>query len=125
MSFKRIELNKLKQSHCVSFETIERQNFKKEFLKEGYKPRKGVITVGFDNKILNGNNRFCLLLQKFGGDYKIIVKKKFITFNILRIIAVIMLPIIFIKHMFINYNEDDPKRNGLLNHRIIKKRNKK
>ena len=75
MRFKRIELKKIKQSHCVTLETTERKIFEDEFLKEGYKPRKGIITVGFDNKILNGNNRYCLLLQKFGGDYKIIVKK--------------------------------------------------
>ena len=100
MSYKRIKLKKIKQGHCVSLETPKRQKFAEDFYNEGYQPRKGVIIVGFDNKILNGNNRYCLLLQKFGGEHKIIVKKKYISFGIIRILGIIMLPFIMIKKMY-------------------------
>jgi hypothetical protein len=96
MGYKRIKLKKIKQSHCVDFINKDRKDFENKFLNEGYIPRKGLITVGLDNKIVNGNHRYCLLLQKYGQEHTIVVKKSNsfydVGFAITTIITILILP---------------------------------
>jgi hypothetical protein len=96
MGYKRIKLKKIKQSHCIDFRNKDRKDFANKFLNEGYIPRKGLITVGLDNKIINGNHRYCLLLQKYGQEHIIVVKKNNSLYDvgsaITTIIAIIILP---------------------------------
>lgn len=98
MSYKRIKLKDIKQSNCVDYK-YSRKKLSETFISEGYKPKKGIITIGLDNKIINGNHRYCLLLEKYGKDYVIVVRKISITYGILYLIAnlisIILLPIIF------------------------------
>ena len=96
MGYKRIKLKKIKQSHCVDFRNKDRKDFANKFLNEGYIPRKGLITVGLDNKIINGNHRYCLLLQKYGEEHTIVVKKSNSLYDvgsaITSVIAILILP---------------------------------
>jgi hypothetical protein len=96
MGYKRIKLKKIKQSHCVDFRNKDRKDFVNKFLNEGYIPRKGLITVGLDNKIINGNHRYCLLLQKYGEEHTIVVKKNNSLYDvgsaITSVIAILILP---------------------------------
>ena len=96
IKFKRLKLKEIKQSKCVDFTNEKRKKFGVNFLKEGYKPRLGMISVGLDNKIINGNHRYCLLLQKYGENHTIIVQKttSFYDLNefITRIFIILALP---------------------------------
>jgi hypothetical protein len=96
MVYKRIKLKDIKQSHCVDFINLDRKDFINKFLNEGYIPKKGLITVGLDNKIINGNHRYCLLLQKYGEEHTIVVKKinsiYDVDYVITTIIAILILP---------------------------------
>lgn len=99
MPYKRIKLKDIKQSHRVKFETNERKKFKKNFLDEGYKPRKGVIVIGLNNKILNGNHRYKLLLEKNGGEHKIIVEKYYLPYILTALFSFIVLSLLFPFHI--------------------------
>jgi hypothetical protein len=102
--YKRVKLKKISQSHCTDFKKKDRQKFSSIFLREGYIPKKGLITIGIDNKIINGNHRYCLLLQKFGENHTIIVRKvcNFYSFISLvtTLIAVLLLPFQLIVEIF-------------------------
>jgi hypothetical protein len=98
MPYKIIKLKDIKQSNCVLYEK-NRKELSDTFLKEGYDTKKGIIIIGIDNKIINGNHRYCLLLEKYGEEHEIVVHKIFITYDIINIItttiAIMFLPIIF------------------------------
>ena len=102
--YKRIKLKKLKQSHCVNFIKPEKKEFAKIFLNEGYIPKKELIVIGIDNKILNGNHRYCLLLQKFGENHTIIVKKVYTFYDLIsfgtNLITILFLPLILLGELF-------------------------
>jgi len=99
MPYKRIKLKDIKQSHGVKFETNERRKFKKNFLDEGYKPRKGVIVIGLNNKILNGNHRYKLLLEKNGGEHTIIVEKYYLPYILTALFSLTVLSLLFPFHI--------------------------
>ena len=94
MSYVRIKLKDIKQSNCVEY-VKDRKELEDNFISEGYNIRKGSITVDSRNKIINGNHRYCLLLEEYGEDHTIIVKKRAITFGIIKFIFIILLIIIF------------------------------
>ena len=104
--YKRIKLKDIKQSNCVDYKS-SRKKLSETFISEGYNPRIGFISVGLDNKILNGNHRYCLLLKKYGGEHSIIVRKKMITYGVINFITtlvfLILLPIIFPYYMIKDY----------------------
>ena len=106
MGYKRIKLKDIKQSNCVDYKS-SRKKLSETFISEGYNPRIGFISVGLDNKILNGNHRYCLLLKKYGGEHIIIVRKKMITYGVINFITTlvffILLPIIFPYYMIKDY----------------------
>jgi len=106
--YKRIKLKHIKQSHCANFESEDRQELIKKIYKEGYIPRKGLISVGIDNRITNGNHRYCLLLEQYGEEHTIIVKKSktlyhwnYIKFTL---IAILILPF-YLPYYFIKENK--------------------
>ena len=94
MSYIRIKLKDLKQSNCVEYDG-KKKNLADMFISQGYDVRKGAITVGLDNKIINGNHRQCLLLEEYGGEHVVVVKKKFITYNILKFTFIVLFVIFF------------------------------
>ena len=94
MKYKKIKLKDIKQSNCVKY-TTSRKELSETFISQGYDAKKGIITIGLDNKIINGNHRYCLLLQEYGGDHKIEVKQRFITYNIFKFFYIISIIIIF------------------------------
>jgi hypothetical protein len=106
--YKRIKLKNIKQSHCVNFEDTEKQDLVKKISKEGYVPKKGLIAVGIDNKITNGNHRYCLLLEKYGEEHTIIVRKNYTLYDIvytqITIITILILPF-YLPYYFIKKNK--------------------
>ena len=94
MRYKIIKLKDIKQSNCVKY-TKSRKELSENFISEGYDVKKGIIIIDINNKILNGNHRYCLLLQEYGGDHKIEVKQRFITYNIFKFFYIISIVIIF------------------------------
>lgn len=101
MKLKRLKLKDIKTSHCVSYEN-KRKLLEKNFISEGYKPNKGLISIGMDYKILDGHHRYCLLLKEYGGEHEIIVAKRnqtyFINNLILTFLAIFLLPFYFINN---------------------------
>jgi len=98
MAQKKVKLKDIKQTNCVSYEK-DRKKLSETFIKEGYDIEKGIIRISIDNKIINGNHRYCLLLQEYGGEHIIVVDKIFLTYGIVTIIKIIVLillsPILF------------------------------
>jgi hypothetical protein len=106
MAHKKIKLKDIKQSNCVLYEK-SRKELRDTFIKKGYNIEKGIIKIGADNKIINGNHRYCLLLQKYGEEHEIVVNKIFITYDIINIItttiSILLLPIIFPYYVIKDY----------------------
>ena len=75
MAHEKIKLKDIEQTNCVSYERKDRKKLRKTFLKEGYNIKKDIIRISIDNKILNGNHRYCLLLKKYGEEREIVVDK--------------------------------------------------
>jgi hypothetical protein len=75
MAQEKIKLKDIEQTNCVSYERKDRKKLRKTFLKEGYNIKKDIIRISIDNKILNGNHRYCLLLKKYGEEREIVVDK--------------------------------------------------
>jgi hypothetical protein len=48
----------------------------KEEIIRSYNARKGIITISKDNEILDGNHRYYILIEHYGGEHEVIVKKK-------------------------------------------------
>ncbi len=98
MAHKKVKLKDIKQTNCVSYEKSRKQ-LRHTFIQERYDIKKGIIRVGVDNKIINGNHRYCLLLEEYGGEYEIMVDKILITYGVINmimtIISILLLPIIF------------------------------
>jgi hypothetical protein len=94
MSYVRIKLKDIKQSNCVEY-IKKRKELEDNFILQGYDVRKDSIIVGSDNKIINGNHRYCLLLEEYGENHTIIVRKKIITYDIIKFIFIILFIIFF------------------------------
>lgn len=107
--YKRMKLKNIKQSHCVIFEDEEKRDLVKKISEEGYNPRKGLIAVGLDNKITNGNHRYCLLLEKYGEEHTIIVRKNYTLYDIvytqITIITILILPFYLPYYFIKNYKK--------------------
>jgi hypothetical protein len=116
MAHKKIKLKDIKQSNCVLYEK-SRKELRDTFIKEGYDIKKETIKIGADNKIINGNHRYCLLLEEYGEEHEIVVDKIFITYGIINIItttiSILLLPIIFPYYLIKDYykNKNEFKRN--------------
>ena len=52
MKYKKIKLKDIKQSNCVKY-TTSRKELSETFISQGYDTKKGIITIGLDNKIIN------------------------------------------------------------------------
>jgi hypothetical protein len=112
MSYKRVKLKELKQSHCVDY-SKNRKELGDNFILEGYIPKKGIISIGSDYKIINGNHRYCLLLKKYGEDHKIIVCKRFVTYGVINTIttsiSILLLPLVIPYLAIKNYKKRNKK----------------
>lgn len=99
MKYKRIKLKDIKQSHSVEFKKNERKQFAKNFLSEGYKPKKSTIIVGFNNKIIDGNHRYTLLIKNYGGEHTVVVKKTYMPYPLHVASSIIVISLLFLFHI--------------------------
>lgn len=78
-----------------------------------YDTSKGIISVSKDNKILDGNHRYTILINHYGGEYEIeVIKRPFGRWFYLTrtfLVVLILLPI-FITYVIIYTIKE--KRNG-------------
>lgn len=95
---------KLKDIIPANFDNLKwgkKQMTKLESVSGGYDTDKGYIRIFKDNYVLDGNHRYKLLLEKFGGDYEITVKqlpftRKFhsrMVVTLFLLICILLLPI--------------------------------
>ena len=71
---KRVKLKDLEPRRGVKW--TKRQLGLKDEIIRSYNSRKGVITISKDNEILDGNHRYYILIEHYGGEHKVIVKQK-------------------------------------------------
>jgi len=71
---RRVKLKDLKP--CGKVKWTSKQLAMKSEIISSYSARKGVITISKDNEILDGNHRYYILIEHYGGEHEIIVKKK-------------------------------------------------
>ncbi len=69
-----IKLKELKAVNGLDW-TNEQLDMKEEII-SNYDPKKGIIKISKDNKILDGNHRYFILIRHYGGEYEIEVDKK-------------------------------------------------
>ena len=70
----RVKLKDLKPRREVKW-TSKQLAMKSEIIRS-YNPRKGIITISKDNEVLDGNHRYYILIEHYGGEHKVIVKQK-------------------------------------------------
>jgi hypothetical protein len=100
---RRVKLKDLKPRREVKW--TSRQLAMKPEIISSYNARKGIITISKDNEILDGNHRYYILIEHYGGEHEVIVKKKQFgrTFYVIRawirfiILSPILIPIIIYK----------------------------
>lgn len=72
-------------------------------IENNYDPRKGIITISLSNKIFDGRHRFLILLNKFGNEHKVIVRKIFFSKRVYIILIWLLIPILYpLSFMFKN-----------------------
>jgi len=71
---KRIKLKELKPRPNLKW-TKEQLAMKPEII-QSYNPRIGIIVITKDNKILDGNHRYHILIEHYGGEHEVIVKQR-------------------------------------------------
>lgn len=99
----RVKLKDLKPRKEVKW-TSKQVAMKPEII-SSYNVRKGVITISKDNEVLDGNHRYYILIEHYGGEHEVIVKKKRFgrTFYAIRawiifiLLSPILIPIIIYK----------------------------
>jgi hypothetical protein len=76
-----IEKIKLKDIKRVQRINEGKKNaFRKLMVEKGYNYRKGHIIISKDNKIIDGNHRYQACLEIFGGNAKINVRRRNISY---------------------------------------------
>lgn len=79
---------------------------------KSYDVKKGYIKISSDNKLLDGNHRYLILLNHYGGEHEIIVKQiglkriylnliMFILLPITLAIAIVLHLLVYIKRLFV------------------------
>ena len=95
VKLKRVKLKDIETPKCLNW-SKEQINMTQE-IEDDYNPRKGIISISLTNKIFDGNHRFLILLNKFGGEHKIVVRKIYfsrkIYFTIILLLVPVLLPI--------------------------------
>lgn len=70
----KVKLKDLKKVNGVKW-TNKQLDMKVDIL-NGYDSNKGIITISKDYKILDGNHRYLILIEHYGGEHEIEVKQK-------------------------------------------------
>ena len=84
----RIKLNDLTPDSHIGW-SQEQLDMKQEII-DNYNPRIGHISISTNYKICNGNHRYTILLEHYGGEHIIIVKKQIYTRRMYNIFSVII-----------------------------------
>lgn len=85
--------------------TARHYSLKPEII-ESYNPRKGVIKISKKNKIFDGNHRYHILIEHYGGEHKVIVKQYGNNLYLIRLLFInilfspILIPIIIYKSIW-------------------------
>jgi hypothetical protein len=97
-----VKLKDLDPRKNITWEN-EQLEMKDEII-SNYDIKKGIISVTNDLYIIDGNHRYCILLNHFGGEHEIQVKQKPIGkvfYNILLFLLVLtLLPVILLILIF-------------------------
>ena len=83
----RVTLKDLTPNKYVSWS--QEQLDMKQGVIENYNPRIKPITISSDYKVCDGSHRYVILLDHFGGDHMIIVKKQRYTKGVYTFLGVI------------------------------------
>jgi len=81
-------------------------------IENNYNPRKGMISVSITNRIFDGRHRYLILFNKFGGDYKVIVRKIFFSKRIYNTIIWLIIPLLLIISFILNTQEKTLNENN-------------
>ena len=84
----RVRLKDLKPNRHVNW-SKEQLAMKQEVI-DNYNPRIKPITISSDYKVSDGNHRYVILLNHYGGDHKIIVRKSVYTKGVYDFFSVIL-----------------------------------
>ncbi|GAG54078.1 unnamed protein product [marine sediment metagenome] len=99
----RVKLSDLKSSRYLSW-SQEQLDIKQDII-DNYSPRIKPITISSDYKICDGNHRYNILVNHYGGGHKIIVKKQRYTkrmYDYVGLILGLILLLPFILYQLVN-----------------------
>ena len=104
-----VKLNELKTintSQKYYWENTDKINLIQSFKENGFDDKKSVIKVTKDNYIIDGHHRCKILMDMFGPEHKILIRRyfynrKFYVF-VLSIILIIFSPIIIMNYILKN-----------------------
>lgn len=100
--FIRVKLKEIKPIGNINW-TQDQLNMKESII-NNYDINKGSINISSDYKICDGNHRYSILLEHYGGEHEVLVKKRnypqfvYIIFTI--IIGVLLIPFYLIYTIF-------------------------
>lgn len=98
----RVKLKDLTPIRTISW-SQEQLDMKWEII-NNYNPRIKTISISSDYKVCDGNHRYTILLDHYGGEYEIIVKKQVYSKRVYKffsfIIGITILPF-FLIYLFI------------------------
>lgn len=94
----RIKLKDIVVPNCVFWDESYLEI--KEEIVTNYGKNKNYISIDKNNKIIDGNHRFCILYEEYGEEHEIFVKKisisKRLYYTIILLLSPILTPIGFV-----------------------------
>jgi len=90
----RVKLKDLTPNKKISWS--KRQLGMKDEIINDYNPRIKCILVSNDNKVCDGNHRYTILLEHYGGEHQIIVKKAIYSRGVYGVFVIIFTSILVI-----------------------------
>jgi hypothetical protein len=107
ISLKRVKLKDIVHPGKL-FWSNSQKNLKSK-IEDGYNPRKGMISISVSNKIFDGKHRFTILLDKYGPEHTIIVRKIFFSRSLYYLFLYSITPILFVVALFLIIFKKTPK----------------
>jgi hypothetical protein len=105
--YETVKLKDLKPISNIRWEE-KHYNIKDDVI-NNYDIKKGIITITKDNKILDGNHRYYTLLEHYGNNYQIMVRrvpiKKSLYLFLITPIVIILIPIMVVIRLFKKINK--------------------